>query len=146
MFKITKATKNSSSILKTLNALGITVQDKDRLNYFKEVFQQRLFVLEPLQELKLKTQYDETDARYEGCEVHSNCEIRVEESIQGTGISGTFVINQREDFRGHDRSIYSIKIHAGGGNVEIIGNHSGLFSRSSIYTWGGDGIDQFVST
>ena len=65
MYKITKATEKSPSILKTLKALGITVQDKETRKYLKDVTQQGLFALKSLEEPKLKTEYDETDCKVE---------------------------------------------------------------------------------
>ena len=151
MFKITKATNKSPNILKTLNALGITVENKDSLSYLREVSQQGLFALKPLQEFKLKTEYDETDCTVESAEIsYQPGFILVSESIEGTSLSERFVINQRGPFEGHESVIYSTKIRAMGGNDEIIGNHSrcgqGDCPRSSIHAWGGDGIDNFVST
>lgn len=146
MFEITKVTKNSASILKTLNALDIKVQDKDSLSYLKEVSQQGLFALEALPEIKLKTQYDEADAKFEGSEVLAEGTIRIDESIEGTGLSESFVIGQREGFRGHERSLYWTQIHAGGGNDQIVGDHSGRRPTSKIEVWGEEGIDQFKST
>ena len=146
VFEITKVTKNSSSILKTLNALDIAVQDKDSLSYLKEVSQKGLFALEGLPEIKLKTQYYETDAKFEGTDVLVNGTIRVNESIEGTGLSESFVIGQRDEFRGHERSIYWTQIQAGGGNDVIVGNHSGRQPSSKIEVWGEEGVDQFVST
>ena len=146
MFEITKATKGSASILKSLNALDITIQDKNSLSYLKEVSQKGLFALEALPDIKLKTQYDETDAQFEGTEVLVEGTIRVNESIEGTGLSENFAIGQREDFRGHPRSIYWTQIQAGGGNDVIVGNHSGRRPSSNIEVWGEGGIDQFEST
>ena len=112
MFQITKVTKDSSSILKTLDALDIAVQDKNSISYLKEVSQRGQFTLEALPEIKLKTQYDEADAKFEGTEVLVNGTIRVNESIEGTGLSESFVIGQRDEFRGHDRSLYWTQIKA----------------------------------
>ena len=150
MFKITKATEKSPSILKTLKALGITVQDKQSRKYLKEVSQQGLFALKPLEEPKLKTEYDETDCKVEDVRVsYQPGFIDVEESIEGTFLSERFVINQREPFQGHERVIYGTRIRAMGGNDEIISNHSrcqqGDCPWSPIHAWGGDGIDNFMS-
>ena len=151
MFKITKATEKSPSILETLKALGITVQDKQSRKYLKEVSQQGLFALKPLEEPKLKTEYDETDCKVEDVRVsYQPGFIDVEESIEGTFLSERFVINQREPFQGHERVIYGTRIRAMGGNDEIISNHSrcqqGDCPWSPIHAWGGDGIDNYVST
>ena len=146
MFQITKVTKDSSSILKTLDALDIAVQGKNSISYLKEVSQRGQFTLEALPEIKLKTQYDETDAKFEGTEVLANGTIRVNESIEGTGLSESFIIGQRDEFRGHDRSLYWTQIKAGGGNDVIIGDHSGRHPNSKIEVWGEEGVDQFVST
>ena len=146
MFEITKATKGSASIFKSLNALDISIQDKKSLSYLKEVSQKGLFALESLRDVKLKTQYDETDTKFEGTDVLVEGTIRVNETIEGTGLSESFVIGQRENFRGHQRSLYWTKIQAGGGNDEIVGNHSGRHPHSNIEAWGEEGIDQFVST
>ena len=151
MFKITKDTNKSPNILKTLNALGITVENKDSLSYLREVSQQGLFALKPLQEFKLKTEYDETDCTVENAEISwEPGYIQVRESIEGTSLSERFVINQRGAFQGHENVNYGTRIYAKGGNDEIIGIHSehrpGEGPDSSIMAWGGDGTDNFVST
>ena len=146
MFEITKVTKKSASIVKSLNAVDVTIQDKKSFSYLKEVSQKGLFALEGLPDVKLKTEYDETDAQFEGTDVLVEGTIRINESIEGTGLSESFVIGQREDFRGHRRSLYWTKIQAGGGDDEIIGNHSGRHPHSNIEAWGEEGVDQFIST
>ena len=158
MFKITKATEKSPSILETLKALGITVQDKQSRKYLKEVSQQGLFALKPLEEPKLKTEYDETDCKVEDVRAsYMPGYNRVDESIEGTFLSERFVINQRGSFQWHefDEAVfqdvnYVTSIYAKGGNDEIIGNHSerhpGVGPMNPIQAWGGDGTDNFVST
>ncbi len=146
MFKITKATNKSPNIFETLKDLGLTFQDKNSLDYLNQVSQQGLFDLEPLQAPKIQRFYTEADAKFEGCEVAWDGEIDVRESIEGTGLSETFVINQRRGFRGHVRANYITRIDAAGGNDVIIGNHSGLTPRNAVIVHGGEGIDQFAST
>ena len=146
MFKITKATNKSSNIFEALKDLGLTVQDKNSLDYLNQVSQQGLFDLEVMKELKPSFRYDETDIKFEEAEVLGGGTILISETLEGTDFSEEFVIGQRPDFRGHEQAIYGTDIRAGGGNDTIIGDHSGYRPASSIEVWGEDGIDHFVST
>ena len=64
--------------------------------------QKSQFTLEALPEIKLRTQYDETDAKFKDSEVLVNGTIHVDESSEGTGLSESFAIVQRDEFQGHE--------------------------------------------
>ena len=98
---------------------------------------------------------NETDASTSHVEVMDDGYLRIDEDLNGTRRNETITINQRGEFRGHSKCLYSTSVNAGAGRDTIIINHKNLSNENHqndqgiqlqafLAVDGGEGIDTYI--